>query len=243
MNSSIPTISIFNLSLMVIPVIAVAVIYYRWVAGYRMILYAFLRMVGQLILIGYVLTYLFAFDNVLTLALVVLVMIGVSSWIALYPLKRKSAALYGKVTLAIAIGGCTTLAFTTQLVLELAPWFSVKYMIPLAGMTFSNAMNTVCLAAERFESEAPSGERYEKIRNAALQAAMIPTVNSLFAVGLVSLPGVMTGQILSGVSPLVAVRYQIMIMCLLLGAAGVSTAIYLALMRSSRLLASRLPSN
>ncbi len=234
MNSSISTISIFNLSLMAIPVVAVAAIYYRWAMGYRTILYAFLRMVVQLILIGYVLTYLFEFDNVLTLTLVVLVMIGVSSWISLYPLKRKSAELYAKVAISIAIGGGTTLALTTQLVLGLAPWFSVKYMIPLAGMTFSNAMNTVSLAAERFESEAPSSENYEKTRVAALQAAMIPTVNSLFAVGLVSLPGVMTGQILSGVSPLVAVRYQIMIMCLVLGAAGISTAIYLALMRPSR---------
>lgn len=234
MDTSIPTISIFNLSLMIIPVVAVAAIYYRWAMGCRVILYASLRMVVQLILIGYVLTYLFEFDNPLTLTLVVLVMLGVSSWIALYPLKRKSAEMYIKIMLAIMIGGGTTLAFTTQFVLELAPWFSVKYMIPLAGMTFSNAMNTVSLAAERFESEAPSGKDYEKTRIAALQAAMIPTVNTLFAVGLVSLPGVMTGQILSGVSPLVAVRYQIMIMCLVLGAAGVSTAIYLALMRPSR---------
>lgn len=60
---------------------------------------------------------------------------------------------------------------------------------------------------------------------------MIPVINSLFAVGLVSLPGMMTGQILSGVSPLIAVRYQIMVMCMVFGAAGISAALFLQLGR------------
>ncbi len=67
-------------------------------------------------------------------------------------------------------------------------------------------------------------------RNSAYQAALIPLINSLFAVGLVSLPGMMTGQILSGVEPLLAARYQIMVMSMLFGAAGISTAVYLALL-------------
>jgi len=62
---------------------------------------------------------------------------------------------------------------------------------------------------------------------------MIPVINSFFAVGLVSLPGMMTGQILSGVSPLVAVRYQIMVMCMIFGAAGLSTVCFLMLIRKS----------
>jgi len=62
-----------------------------------------------------------------------------------------------------------------------------------------------------------------------LKAALIPIINSLFAVGLVSLPGMMTGQILSGISPLIAVRYQIMVMCMIFGAAGISAAAFLLL--------------
>ncbi len=68
---------------------------------------------------------------------------------------------------------------------------------------------------------------YEAARGIAFRAALIPITNSLFAVGLVSLPGMMTGQILSGVSPLIAVRYQIMVMCMLFGSAGISTACFL----------------
>ena len=234
MNSSVETIPTINLVLMVIPVIVVAVIYIRWTMRYQTIFYAFARMSVQLILIGYVLNYLFTWNNALTSILVITVMLTISGWIALHPLKDKSLSLYWKMLVSIAIGGIVTLAFFTQVVLELQPWFSVKYMIPLAGMTVSNAMNTVSLAAERFESETARGGDYETVRNTALHAAMIPMINMLLAVGLVSLPGVMTGQILSGVPPLIAVRYQLVILCLVLGAAGISTAIYLALMRPAK---------
>jgi putative ABC transport system permease protein len=100
-------------------------------------------------------------------------------------------------------------------------------MIPLAGMIFANSMNSVSLAAERLNAEIGRQETFEKARNIAYQASLIPIINSLFAVGLVSLPGMMTGQILSGVSPLIAVRYQIMVMAMIFGASGISVACFL----------------
>ena len=72
---------------------------------------------------------------------------------------------------------------------------------------------------------------YKEARNTAMQASLIPIINSLFAVGLVSLPGMMTGQILSGVSPLIAVRYQIMVMTMIFGSSVISTAIFLTLIK------------
>ena len=92
-------------------------------------------------------------------------------------------------------------------------------------------MNSVSLAAERFETEMARGSSYIEARNTALKTALIPITNSLFAVGLVSLPGMMTGQILSGVPPLVAVRYQIMVMCMLFASAGLTAGCYLHLLR------------
>ena len=115
--------------------------------------------------------------------------------------------------------------------LRLDPWYLPRYMIPLAGMVFANAMTAVSLAAERLFAELGHGDSWEEARKMAFQAAMIPVVNSLFAVGLVSLPGMMTGQILSGVSPLIAARYQIMVMCMIFASAGISTAIFLTLAR------------
>ena len=90
-------------------------------------------------------------------------------------------------------------------------------------------MNAVSLAAERFEAECDRAHTYIDARNTALQSSLIPVTNTLFAVGLVSLPGMMTGQILSGVSPLVAAKYQIVIMCMVFGASGISAALYLFL--------------
>ena len=73
------------------------------------------------------------------------------------------------------------------------------------------------------------GIEFEQAREIAFKACMIPQINSLLAVGLVSLPGMMTGQILSGVDPLIAVRYQIMIMTMILSSAGISAIIYFLL--------------
>jgi putative ABC transport system permease protein len=121
------------------------------------------------------------------------------------------------------------LVIVTQWVLELPRWFEPSFVVPLAGMIFANAMNTVSLAAERFESELGRGEKPFDARRAALDASLIPQINGLLAVGIVSLPGMMTGQILSGIEPMVAVRYQIMVMCMVFGSGGLGAAAYLAL--------------
>ena len=102
------------------------------------------------------------------------------------------------------------------------------------GVSFSgNERNNLfmSLAAERFESETTRGIRYVEARNTAMDAALIPQINALLAVGLVSLPGMMTGQILSGVEPLVAVKYQIVVMCMIFSSAGLGAAGYLVGMR------------
>jgi putative ABC transport system permease protein len=100
-------------------------------------------------------------------------------------------------------------------------------------MIFANAMNSISLAADRFAAEIGRAPDFEQARNTAFKASLIPITNSLFAVGLVSLPGMMTGQILSGISPLIAARYQIMVMCMVYGSAGISSACFLTLIESS----------
>ena len=121
----------------------------------------------------------------------------------------------------------------TQGVLSLKPWYSPSYMIPLGGMIFANCMNSISLAAERLESELKQGHPYEKAKVIALRTSLIPITNMLLAVGLVSLPGMMTGQILAGVSPLIAVRYQIMVMCMIFGSSGISAAVFLHSVKDS----------
>ena len=229
MSNSIQIIPVANLALAFIPVAIVLIIMYRWATGYRRGIYAVTRMLLQLILIGYVLTYIFAAENAIIVILVLCIMLAASSWIAMTPVIDKDRRLYLYTLLAVSIGGVSTLALITQAVLALNPWFLPRYLIPLAGMIFANSMNAISLAAERLESELRNGMQYETARHTALNAALIPQLNALFAVGLVSLPGMMTGQILSGISPLIAVRYQIMVMCMIFGAAGISAASYLYL--------------
>ena len=129
--------------------------------------------------------------------------------------------------IAISVSGLPILTLVTQAVVNAQPWFNPRYIVPLAGMIFAGAMNAVSLAAERYQAEIERHCSYTASRRKAFEAALIPTINSLFAVGLVSLPGMMTGQILSGVSPLIAVKYQIVVMTMLFGANGIAAAVYL----------------
>ena len=101
-----------------------------------------------------------------------------------------------------------------------------------------NCWNDLCkqyehgkLAGERFFIEKDRGKDFLGSRKIALETALIPQVNALFAVGLVSLPGMMTGQILSGIEPLMAARYQIMVMCMIFSTAGLSAVTYMAFKR------------
>ena len=231
MDSPVITLSLTQLALAFVPVAITIAILVRWSYDTGHALYALARMVAQLLAIGYVLAWIFGARHGLLIVLVILVMMSASAWIAAgtVPEQRRSLLLYA--WLAIAIGGGLTLTLITQVVLQVEPWYLPRYTIPLAGMVFANAMTAVSLAAERLYAELEHELPWEEARLKAYQAAMIPVINALFAVGLVSLPGMMTGQILSGVSPLVASRYQIMVMCMIFASAGISTALFLAMIR------------
>ena len=225
--------STVDLTIAFIPVAIVIAIMYRWSAGATTALYATVRMLLQLLLVGYVLVYIFDSDDPNIIVSVLILMLCIASWIAIRPVKNKSARTYLHSLLAIAIGGGLTLILVSQAVVGVEPWFSPRYVIPLGGMIFAGAMNAVCLAAERLQSELARAETFEEARRTAYQAAMIPITNSLFAVGLVALPGMMTGQILAGTSPLVAAKYQIVVMTMLFGASGIAAAVYLVLVRAT----------
>lgn len=231
MENPVITLSLFQLVLAFVPVALTLCILWRWSFGIGNALYALGRMLLQLMVIGYVLAWIFGAGNGLLILLVLAIMLAASAWIAVGTVPELRGRLAWSSLQSIALGGGLTLALVTQLVLQIDPWYLPRYMVPLAGMVFANAMTAVSLAAERLNSELGHGQPWPEARLAAYHASMIPVINSLFAVGLVSLPGMMTGQILSGVSPLVAARYQVMVMCMIFASAGISTAIFLSLCR------------
>ncbi len=228
-DSTLPAIPLASLALAFAPSALLVLVLWRWRVGAWEAVYANARMLGQLLLVGYVLTFVFTTDRPIVVLAVFALMMGVAAWIAMRPIEQKGPKRYLIVLAALGGNGLLMLALVTQVVLDLPRWFEPRFTVPLAGMIFANTMNTVSLAAERYESERRHHERRATARNAALEAALIPQINALLAVGLVSLPGMMTGQILSGVEPMVAVRYQIMVMCMVFGSGGLGAASYLAL--------------
>lgn len=228
---SVQIIPLARLWWMLLPPVAVVFVLMRWSLEPGKALVAITRMVVQLLLVGFVLAFIFESDAAWVVLAVLLLMVTVSSWIALRTAPSERRALYVRVFLTIAVVGGATLALVTQWVLGLEPWYYARYAIPLAGMIFANAMTSVSLAAERCFAELSRGAGYQEARRIALGAALIPITNSMLAVGLVSLPGMMTGQILSGVDPLMAVRYQIVVMCMVYGSAGLAAAGFLVAIR------------
>lgn len=224
-------IPVAGLALAFVPTAAVLAIMFAWRVGAWKGVYANARMLVQLLIIGYVLTYIFEAENPWIIVAVLAVMMVASAWIAIRPLRGRDVRVYLLVLIALASTGLAVFALVTQLVLEADPWFDPTLAVPIAGMIFANSMNTVSLAAERYQAERDHGAEAANARRTAFDAALIPQINSLLAVGLVGLPGMMTGQILSGVDPLVAVRYQIVVMCLIFGSGGLAAALYLLLRR------------
>jgi putative ABC transport system permease protein len=230
MNGTVPDVSILDIGIILIPMTIVIAIMFKWsLKGWEAI-YSTARMLIQLIVIGYLLVFIFASENVWLISLILTVMLLIASWISLGPVDASSRyRLYLFVLISLGAGGGLTLSLVVWGVLDVQPWYSPRFIIPLAGMIFANSMNTVSLSAERYESEIQNGMQPEEAKKVSFQVGMIPVINSMFAVGVVALPGMMTGQILSGVSPLVATRYQIVVMCMLFAASGLCAACYLQL--------------
>ena len=198
------------------------------------------RTVLQLTLVGYLLVYIFAIDRWYLVVAALLLMLAVASKAAVDRQDSKPSGLLGITGVALLIGSGLTLIYVSVMVVHVDPWYNPRYLIPLFGMILGNAMNAAALAADRLRGEMETRraeiEAYlalgansvraarEPVRR-ALRASMIPTVNSLMVVGIVSLPGMMTGQILAGSDPLVAIRYQIVVMFMLGSAVALAAVI------------------
>jgi putative ABC transport system permease protein len=229
--NNIEIIPLTNLAYSLIPVLIVIFILIKWKLKTGHALYAIGRMLVQLLAVGYVLNSIFASESAEITLFILMTMLLFSSWIALDTVKQNRKQFFHQTTISLILASGITLLIIIVGVLELDPWYQPRYIIPLGGMILANSMNTISLAAERFLSEIKNNIDTVQARNIAFNAALIPTFNMLFAVGLVSLPGMMTGQILSGTSPFIAARYQIMIMCVIFGSSGISAACFLALIK------------
>jgi UDP-glucose/iron transport system permease protein len=205
---------------------------------FRDILISALRMVVQLSLMGVVLEFLFKVVSPWWTLLAVLVMIGFAGREAVARQSRKLSGLwgYGIGTSAMLVSATLVTALALTAAVQPEPWYNPRYAIPLLGMVLGNnltgvalGLNTLTATAkrERIAIEAQlclGADKWTALRptlREAMRSGLIPTINAMAATGLVSLPGMMTGQILAGASPEDAIKYQILVMFLIAGATGI----------------------
>jgi putative ABC transport system permease protein len=198
-----------------------------------------IRAALQLIAIGYALRLLITTDHPVAVVVVLAVMWIVAAFTSTQRLEHGPPAreLLPYAFAAVGLGAAVALVPVFVLVIPPRPWFDARYVIPIGGMMLSSAMNVVAQVFERLFVSASADEATLEQSLAlgatpkqalapyvkqALRAALIPTINGLVTVGLVALPGMMTGQIVSGAAPEQAVRYQIVIMYQLVAVAAVA---------------------
>lgn len=193
---------------------------------------ATIRTIVQLTALGYILLPIFQNNKpivVLPWLLVMTLLAAREAWA-----KPKSAypGMFVHIWIALLIALSATMTFASWLVFQQTPWWDAKIVIPISGMLLGNAMTTVTLAMERMLTECTEGrERVEllltrgatqfeallPVIRSAINVGITPTLNTMNVIGLVSLPGMMTGQILGGGLPVVAAKYQMLIMFLIAG--------------------------
>ena len=214
----------------------------------RKLLLASVRTVLQLSFLGYVLHYIFALSQWFWVIGLLLVMLTLAARAAIgrTSYRFKGATWLAFVCLVVACGVVTFA--TTEWVLDVEPWFAPRYVLPLAGMLLGNALTGISLGLDqllkgivqqrgRIESSLCHGatprQALTPFLREAVRTGMIPILNSMMIVGIVSMPGMMTGQLLAGAEPLQAVSYQIMIMFMIAAATvlGVVLICYLAAAR------------
>ena len=225
-------IPLFNLSLAFLPVVLIVGVFIAWKMNFRELFGAIARMIVQLLGVGYLLTFIFNQETLYFTVLILFVMLTLSAWISLRSIKELRISLYKKAFFSQFFGATPVLLWVVWVVIPDIKWYEPRFIIPLAGMIYSNSMNTIGIAAERFQREIKT-ENLQSARSQALTAAFIPMINTFLAVGIVSLPGVMSGQILSGVDPLIAVRYQMVVITMVMAAGGISSFIFLNQMKKT----------
>lgn len=206
----------------------------------RQIFVAALRTTIQLLLVGLVLKWLFGAVNPLWLLLIALVMVLAAAREVVNRQERRfrGAWGFGMGASAMFLSSFAVCIFALTIVIRNQPWYDPRYAIPLLGMLLGNTMNGIAIGLDRLtqtawqqrailEARLSLGERWSEavrqIRRESIRGGMIPIINAMAVAGIVSLPGMMTGQILAGSPPVEAVKYQILIMFLIAAGSGFGT--------------------
>ena len=219
-------------------VVALAALSWRLRLGVAgQVLFAALRTVVQLSLVGFALKALFGAVNPWWMVLAAVIMLAAASREVVARQEHRFVGWWGTGigALSMFVSSFAVTIFALVVILGDDPWYTPQYAIPLLGMLLGNTMNAIALGVDRMNRGAinerniiearlalgdPAREATAALRRDAVRVALVPMINAMAAAGVVSLPGMMTGQILAGAPPLEAVKYQILIMFLITAATG-----------------------
>lgn len=238
-------ISITYWDLVMLSTLVVLLGVFLWLSGFSRVKtfwWSNIRMFVQLLFMGFWLSYVFNADNPLWIVLVGFIMLVAAGYEITkrqqYRFKKLNGFLVG--FLGLSMTSLVLLLGVLTLVIQPTPWYEPQYVIPLLGMLLGNSMTAIGLGLDtltksaveskaKIEAQLALGktakESMDFIRQKSLHAALMPVTNMLVAAGIISLPGMMTGQILAGADPMEAVKYQIMIMFMIATSAGFGTLI------------------
>lgn len=232
-----------DLSVAALLVLGLAALSWRLRLGVeRQLLIAATRSILQLLLLGLVLKALFQQSNPLLIALLTLFMLGMAGYEVMARQKRRFSGAWGMGigTLSMFVSSFSITFLALQLVIQVEPWYTPQYLIPLLGMMLGNTMSGMAIGLDNLtqnawrqrgniEAKLLLGWDWDNaisdIRHDALRSGLIPIINAMAAAGVVSLPGMMTGQILAGSPPLEAAKYQIMILLLIAAGTGLGSIV------------------
>ena len=212
----------------------------------RDLLIGTIRTFVQLFILGYILKFIFNLDNSYLVMGVFAFMILFAAWEIRSRVRERQISFFFPLLISMTVSYFLVAYLVTSVMVGVKPWWKPQYFIPLGGMIIGNSMNAIAIALERLlgdlrerrgevEMKLCLGADYKEasqdiVRN-AMRSGMIPSINSLMAVGIVFIPGMMTGQILAGADPLVAIRYQIVVMVMLVGSTTIGLLLVVLLVR------------
>jgi putative ABC transport system permease protein len=193
--------------------------------------------------VGYLLIYIFNNPNAFITIGIIVLMEAFAVFTVFRKFKKQlSKALKQIIAVSMVIGTLSCLVYFLLVVVRISPWYDPQYFIPIAGMIVGNSMTGISLGVkslvegmtvqratveEALILGATPQDASKSIINSTFDAAILPTINSMVGMGIVFLPGMMTGQILSGIAPTTAIAYQIAIMLGILGAVALTVFIML----------------
>jgi putative ABC transport system permease protein len=204
------------------------------------------RTFAQLFLMGLVLGAVFQIESPWPVLGLFLVMAAAAAHTAKGRVKEKAVSFAWPMYAGMAAVYLLVTITVTGAIVGATPWWKPQYFLPIGGMVLGNSMNSVAVALDRLFSDlrgrhaevemrlclgASASEASADILRSAVRAGMIPSINSMMAVGLVSLPGMMTGQILGGTDPTQAIRYQIVVMLMIVGATALGSTLLTLIIR------------